>query len=109
MGKFYGKIGFVEEKETKPSVFTPIVTEHGYVCEVLRNSRKLENGDGVNSNVNINNEISILADPYARNHFHTIRYIFWHGSYWDVTGVTEELPRLRLTIGGVYNGPTRKT
>ena len=105
MSKFYGKIGFEEPSETSPSVYTPTIVERCYSGDLTRNYRRLDSGDGVNDDISLSNEISFIADPYALNHFHTIRYVVWHGAKWRVTGVEEKFPRINLTIGGVYNGP----
>ena len=106
MAKFYGKVGFEELSETSPSVYTPTIIERAYSGDLVRNYRKFDSGEGINDDLNISNEVSIVADPYALNHFHTLKYVLWHGARWKVIGITEEFPRLRLTIGGVYNGPT---
>lgn len=105
MSKFYGKIGFEELSETSPSVYTPTIVERCYSGDLTRNYRRLDSGDGVNDDISLSNEISFIADPYALNHFHTIRYVTWHGARWRVTGAEEKFPRINLTIGGVYNGP----
>lgn len=105
MSKFYGKIGFEELSETSPSVYTPTIVERCYSGDLTRNYRRLDSGDGVNDDISLSNEISFVADPYALNHFHTIRYVVWHGARWKVTGAEEKFPRINLTIGGVYNGP----
>lgn len=105
MSKFYGKIGFEELSETSPSVYTPTIVERCYSGDLTRNYRRLESGDGINDDISLSNEISFVADPYALNHFHTIRYVVWHGARWRVTGAEEKFPRINLTIGGVYNGP----
>ena len=106
MAKFFGKVGFEVLTETKPSTWTPTIVERAYVGDVVRNYRRLEAGDGVNENVNLSNEISIVADPYAIDHCHDMRYVQYLGGYWKVTGVDVAFPRLKLTIGGVYNGQT---
>ena len=49
------------------------------------------------------NEISLVADPYARENFHMIRYACFMGTRWEVTSVEVQYPRLVLTLGGVYN------
>ena len=67
-------------------------------------TKRWEDGEKVNPDLNVSNEISIVSDPYAEQHFHQIRYIAWAGTLWTVKSVTVERPRLRLTIGGVYNG-----
>ena len=48
-------------------------------------------------------EFSILADPYARNNFHSMRYIKFMGALWKITTVEVQYPRLILNVGGVYN------
>ena len=109
MAKFFGKIGFEEYTETLPSVYAPTIVEREYAGDISKNYRRLDSGEGVNDDINLSNEISIVGDPYALNHFHTMRYLYWHDGYWKITGVSVEFPRLKLTIGGVYNGPTLST
>lgn len=106
MAKFYDRIGYAETLETKPGVWEEIITERPYYGDVTRNYRRLENGESVNDDVVINNTISIVADPYAYQHFLAMRYVRWMGVKWKVTNVEVQSPRLLLTIGGVYNGPT---
>lgn len=103
MSKWYGIIGFAVQKETSPGVYSEVIDERNYVGDISRNQRKWENGDGLNDNINIDNVISILADPYACRNFHTIRYITFMGSKWKVRSVDVAYPRLNFAIGGVYN------
>ena len=60
----------------------------------------------VNDNITISNEISIVSDPYALQNFHAIRYISWMGTNWKVSSVEVRYPRLILSIGDEYHGPT---
>jgi len=106
MAKFYGEIGYAETTETAPGVWTDVVTERKYFGDVIKNTRRLEAGEGLNDNLTINNMVSIVADPFAYQHFHAMRYVKWMGALWKVTNVEVQRPRLILTIGGVYNGPT---
>lgn len=108
MGKFYGEVGFVETVETSPGVWTEQVVTRMYSGDVIRLTKRWEAGEGLNDNLNINNQISILADPYAVQHFHTIRYVNWMGANWKVNTVEVQYPRLILFIGGVYNGITTR-
>ena len=103
MAKFYGAIGYAETVETAPSVWEEQITERNYYVEVNRNSRRLQNSGQVNDDVNISNEFSIIADPYANENFHTMRYINFMGAKWKITNVDVQYPRLILTVGGVYN------
>ena len=106
MAKFYGPIGFGITTETAPGVWTPSIEEREYSGDVLQNYRKTSPGESTNDDLDVSNRVSILADPYAMNHFHTIKYVKWLGAYWKVPNVEVRFPRLILTIGGVYNGET---
>lgn len=107
MAKFYGKIGFIEtvESPADSGVYVERATERNYFGDVLRNSRRWQTAsDQKNDNLTIDNEISIVADPYALQNFHSMRYIEWMGTLWKISNVTVEYPRLTLSIGGEYNG-----
>mgnify|MGYP003296453006 CR=1 FL=1 len=105
MAKFRGPIGFAKTVEKEPGVYVEEIVEKTYSCELLRNKRRLEASASVNDNINISNEISIIADPYANHHFHTMRYVEFSGAKWNVSSVdATQRPRLILTLGGVYNG-----
>ncbi len=108
MNRFCGEIGYSTEfEETAPSVYEAQIVEYEYYGDVVRNSRRLEeSSESVNKNISVNNSISVLADDYANEHFHAIRYIRWAGVLWTVTKVTVQSPRLILDLGEVYNGPT---
>lgn len=75
MAKYYGKIGFAESVESAPGVHVEKIVERNYYGELVRNSRRLQSANQLNDNINISNEISIVADPYADKNFHMMRYI----------------------------------
>ena len=104
MAKWFGKIGFAETKETSPGVWSEEIADHEYYGDVLRNSRRIQASDKLNDDINISNEISIVADPFANNNFHSMKYIEFMGAKWKITNVEVKYPRLVLTIGGLYNG-----
>ena len=104
MAKFYGKVGYVETKETSPGVWTPKVTERNYYGDVIRRSSNHQSSSNVNDDINISQSISIVSDPYAMDNFYAMRYVWYKNVKWKVTNVDVQFPRLVLTIGGVYNG-----
>ena len=104
MAKYYGTIGYVTTVETEPGIWEEETTERQYPGDLLSNFRNLQNSGDINDNVNIANKISILADPYANDHFHDMRYAEFRGTKWKITNVEVQYPRLILTLGGVYNG-----
>ena len=103
MAKFYGPIGFGESVNTKPGVWEEQITERNYYGEEIRNYRRLESSGHLNDDLNIQNELSIVSDPYAMQNFHSIRYVEYMGTKWKVTNVEVQYPRLILSLGGVYN------
>lgn len=104
MAKFYGEIGYAELAETEPGVWTEQIVKRNYYGDILRNNRRLQSANQLNDNINISNQISIVADPYANNHFHMMRYVKFNGAKWKVSDIEVQYPRLLLTLGGVYNG-----
>ncbi len=104
MAKYYGKIGYIETKQTSPGVWEEVKEERYYDGDVIRNTRRWESNNNLNDNLNVSNQISIVADPYAYKNFHSMRYAEWMGTLWKITEVEVLYPRLVLTIGGVYNG-----
>jgi glyceraldehyde-3-phosphate dehydrogenase/erythrose-4-phosphate dehydrogenase len=104
MAKYYGTIGYAETVETTPGIWESTITERPYYGDVLRLSRKYTDDSTINGNINVNNKISVIADPYALSNFANIRYVTWMDNKWKVSEITVEYPRLTLTIGGLYNG-----
>lgn len=103
MAKFYGPIGYAETVETKPGIWEEQITERMYSGDLLRNTSRFQTTDKLNDDINISNEISIVADPYANKNFHLMRYVEFMGTKWKISNIEVQYPRLRLTIGGEYN------
>ena len=105
MAKFFGAIGYSETIELRPGVFIDRITERNYYGELIRNtSRWVSSKESVNDDLSINNRVSILADPYAVDNFHSMKYIEFMGTKWKITDVEVQYPRLLLNVGGVWNG-----
>jgi hypothetical protein len=106
MAKFHGLIGYSksEESETAPGVYSEVVTERPCSGDILRNTKRWENGDKVNDNLTIDNRFSILADEFTISNTQYMRYLKIMGSSWKITSFEIQRPRIILTVGGVYNG-----
>ena len=103
MAKFCGVIGYAVTKETEPGIWEEQIVEVEYIGDVIRNTRRINAPGKVNDDISISNQISIIADPFANNNFHAMKYVVFMGAKWKVSEVTVEYPRLILTIGGLYN------
>jgi hypothetical protein len=109
MARFFGEVGYGDTVETAPGVWQDVITERKYYGDVLRNTRRLESGDKVNSDIAVSNSISIVADAYANASFHRIKYVKWMGTNWKVSTVDVQPPRLIFELGEVWNGPKDTT
>ena len=104
MGKWAGKIGFAVPKEMTPGVWKDEIVQRTYYGDMIRNTRRLQSSGNLNDNLVITNELSIIADPYANENFHAIRYAEFMGTKWKINSVQVQFPRLILELGEVYNG-----
>ena len=104
MAKWFGKIGYANTVETSPGIYEEQITVRSYYGDVYRNTRLLQNSGSINENINISNQISIVAEPFAVQNFHMMRYVEYMGSKWKVSNVEVQYHRLILTVGGLYNG-----
>lgn len=107
MAKYCGQIGFAETVEIPPDsgivkeVFTLKGPYHG---DLLDNTGRMVLADNINTDIKVTNRISIVADPYAMQNFHSIRYAVFMGSKWKVSSVQVAYPRLILNLGDLWNG-----
>lgn len=103
MAKYCGKIGFAVTEETKPGVWTEQMVERRYYGDLTRNTRRLQSSGNLNDNVTISNQISIVADPFANENFHAMRYAEFMGTKWKIASVEVQYPRLILELEDVFN------
>lgn len=107
MTRYSGVIGYAEEVHQRDGIWeNEKIVERTYYGDVNRVSRSLQNGSDVLPDITIQNTISVVADAYAYENFMNIKYITYGGVNWVVSSVEVNRPRLNLTLGGRYNGPT---
>lgn len=104
MSKFYGNIGFVKVEETSADVYESFETVVPYIGDITRNQRRWTNGESVNENLEVSNEISIVLDDFLQENMGFLKWVEFLGSKWKVNSITLKYPRIVLTLGGVYNG-----
>lgn len=102
MARWAGVIGFAKDTEVEPGVWEETIEERKYKGDAIK-MRLLSNlGTNINPQVNVSNQISFIADPYALQNFSCIRYISFMGQLWNVNDITIDERRLIATIGGAY-------
>lgn len=103
MAKFYGAVGYATPEQTSPGIWEDKITVRNYYGELGRNVLRVQSSEYLNDNINIANEISIIADAYANENFHSMKYVEFMGTKWKITNIEVKYPRLILTVGGLYN------
>lgn len=113
MAKFYGKIGYGLTVETAPGVWVDSIVERSYTGDIIKDVwRWREYGKtvpAVNADLAISEVISIVADKFVLENMHAMKYVKWRGAAWTINNVTNERPRMILTLGGLFNGNTTPT
>ena len=111
--KFAGSVGYCESREgtgDREGIWEDaVVTERRYFGDVLQYNPRWDAGKDVLDDQRLVNKISIVADAYLWEHVSFLKYVIWQGVRWKVTAVEVLRPRLILTLGGVYHGPTPGT
>lgn len=102
--RFCGNVGYIIQKETAPGVWIEEAIERKYYGDVLRHSNRWEDNSRFNGNTILSNDISILADEFSYQNFQWMRYVEFMGAKWKIDSIEVERPRLRLKLGGLYNG-----
>ena len=106
MAKYYDEIGFATtaEEPKDSGIWKSTIVKKNYSGDVLNSTKRIELSDNVNPDLNVSNRISIVANEYAMQNFHSIRYAKYLGAKWKVNSVEIQTPRLILSLGGLYNG-----
>lgn len=106
-GKFFGAVGFGTQVNNVPGVWEEVIVERNLYGDLQNNYALIRATDKVNSDQTVNNQLSLVADAFAYEHYDAIRYVIWMGVAWTVSSIrlTPGNPRLILTIGEVYDGP----
>lgn len=102
MAKYAGKVGFAIQEESSPGVWTDTVVERKMRGDVIGSSSSFRPGESVNEDVTLGHRLSLMGDPYAYENFTGLRYIWYLGVKWRITGVEIQRPRLIVTVGGTY-------
>lgn len=102
--RYAGKVGFRETVETIPGIWEEQITERTYYGDVLQNYRRLQSeSKEINDDIRVSNRISIVADQFAYNNFHSMIYVEFMGTKWKAQDVEVVIPRINITLGGEYN------
>lgn len=102
--KYSGKIGFAVMKNEGDGIYTEEIEEKVYYGDLLSSRWNNENNqNSTNTNVRLNNSISVICDKYLSENISVMRYITYKNSKWCINGIEIQPPRIIINIGGIYN------
>lgn len=104
MAKFFGTIGYITTTETEPGIWKKVVVRKQYAGDLINVHKRWQNSGEINDDIDISAEVSIIADPYFKDHMHEIRFVTINDVPWKVSSIEPNHPRYILSIGGLYNG-----
>lgn len=108
--KYGGNIGFgfpTEGTGNREGIWDDVIEEHLCYGDILSATQRMLDGNStVNENVRVSDRISIITDDYVARHLSRMRYVEYIGARWEISSIENKPPRVILTIGGLYNGPT---
>lgn len=104
--KFAGMVGFELYSENVPGVYSATIVEKPYKGTVEQETRRLYSSDETtNKDINIDNRIKIVGNPYALLNHQKMRFVEYMGTCWTIKTIdVRNYPSMLLYLGGVYNG-----
>ena len=106
MAKYSGMLGYVmPAKEDPPGIWKPsAVVEKLGRGDLFGQTINNEDVGGLSDGITINNQLSIIMDPFVNRNLESLKYVILYGTRWEIKSMTINRPRVILTLGGVYNG-----
>lgn len=101
--RFSGKIGISRGSvETDPGVFQDDIDEVEVIGEIRSIGGRWSN---MNSNEpRLRHVLSIIIPEKSTVDINEVVYIWWMDRKWSVVAIEYKLPRVELSLGGLYNG-----
>lgn len=98
---WYGEIAFNNQVETEPGIYENKPVKRYYYGDLTRDSKR-DQLQGINPDIVLVNQLTIVADPYLQNSFHDILYVTLNKTKWRVSSVEETYPTITLHFGQLY-------
>ena len=106
MAKYSGMLGYVmPAKEDPPGIWKPsAVVEKLGRGDLFGQTINNEDVGGLSDGITVNNQLSIIMDPFVYRNLESLKYVILYGTRWEIQSLSINRPRVILTLGGVYNG-----
>ena len=105
MSRYQGFIGFKGEPvEGPPGIFTEPIVRVKYQGDIQLRPVRWSSGERDQQTVTANHILAIVAPESSMANFANALYIEWQDRKWSITSIEYIRPKIRLAMGGLYNG-----
>ena len=105
MTRYSGEVGIRDNPiETSPGVWEEVITSIPISGRIDRKPMRWSAGERSQENVKINHIISFISPETLFAKFSNAVYATYQGSKWTVVTIDYFEKRIRLGLGGLYNG-----
>ena len=103
MARFSVKIGFKETVESEPGIYNTTIVEKPATADMIYQVQRTATEEEVNDTVTLGHQISIVINPYISSNLINLAYVKMHGVKWRIKTFEVYYPRIKISLGGVYN------
>lgn len=104
---YSGTVGIRREPiETSPNVFVPNIETRSVVGFIERVQINWTVGDSDQSGLSARHVVKLVVSKETVADYFSAVYLTWMNKKWSVRSVEHESPNVKLTLGGIYDGPS---
>lgn len=103
--RYSGNVGFNQESiEIEPGVYGPggLVERH-YIGDILNLKQNVDTSSTVNSNIKLNQRVSLISDFFMRNNIQNLAYVEYMKVKWRPRSIEILPPKVIIDLGEVYH------
>lgn len=105
MARFSGHVGLrTDPVEVEPGIYDEGIEDRPITGDILLKPTRWSGGELSQDSVRANHEVSFIIPETTLSDFAEVVYVVWQNRKWSVTAIQYMRPRLKLTLGGLYNG-----
>ena len=91
--RYSGNVGFNQESiEIEPGVY-----------DILNSKQNIDTSNTINSNIKLNQRISLISDFFMRNNIQSLAYVEHMNVKWRPKSIEILSPRIIIDLGEVYH------
>lgn len=90
--------------QTSPGIFEEVIVEKKMSGDMISKPTRWTVDELAQDTARINHVFSFISRGSVSTDFSSAVYVVWQGKKWTVSSIEYPSPRIKLTLGGLYNG-----